>query len=295
MRLQVRRRSELVTVHENLLCASSSFFRSILQSRRQEISDECPLCLDALQPDVGELTYCSASCGGNFHYACIENWRKRTVVPDTTKCPLCRHIWIFPDALQVHNLQSVDSDAFDVYIEWLYRGRFEIGGALRSYYVTLVETYALGIQLNNSGFCKALLEAFIEGCIQQNRFPTPTAVTYIYTKTDHTSTLRRFLVSFFRQFNSELLQLVLEEWDKYPPAFTRDLFRAFAKGTEPDVEWDEDALKAKLCSLPAKDDDADDMPDMDDYDPEEEEDASDDDESEGAITDNGTSSNEEDY
>jgi hypothetical protein len=66
------------TVPEDLLCQSSVFFRDELQPKRKDVSGDCSICSELLQPNVEELTFCPESCGQNFHYDCIKMWKDQT-------------------------------------------------------------------------------------------------------------------------------------------------------------------------------------------------------------------------
>jgi hypothetical protein len=79
------------TIPENLLCQSSALFRDELQPKRKDVSGDCSICNEVLQPNVEELTFCSESCCQNFHYDCIEKWKNQT--ENKMQYPHCRSEW----------------------------------------------------------------------------------------------------------------------------------------------------------------------------------------------------------
>ena len=66
--------AELVNVQDEVV--------SEVRQRTREEQPECPICMDDLC-DGEDITYCSLSCGYNFHKLCFIRCKKDT-------CPMCR-------------------------------------------------------------------------------------------------------------------------------------------------------------------------------------------------------------
>lgn len=109
------------TIHADLLCRDSAYFRDLLQPNRRPVEGECSICHEDLLPHVEELTHCHASCGGNFHYICMVDWMQEAA-PQEATCPLCRHAYKDP-MYASHHLDNIDDRSFEMYVEWLYTGQ----------------------------------------------------------------------------------------------------------------------------------------------------------------------------
>jgi hypothetical protein len=111
------------TVHEDLLCAHSKFFKRSLQCLRKPLQDECSICTEPLDPNAEDITFCRSGCGQNFHEQCIDEWK--TSQSGQTTCPMCRKIW----KSDTNKLQTVDMKvnqcSIQLYVEWLYTGQLQ--------------------------------------------------------------------------------------------------------------------------------------------------------------------------
>ncbi|KAF2641207.1 hypothetical protein P280DRAFT_305241 [Massarina eburnea CBS 473.64] len=127
-RLHIGPSREIFTVHEDLICSKSSFFRRKLQPKRQDISGDCSICQEEMRVEGQDLTFCSTSCGGNFHYGCIEKWEERQGrVESGPNCPLCRKAWPAPTmSIVVYRIPKLNETAFQTYFDWLYKGTIGI-------------------------------------------------------------------------------------------------------------------------------------------------------------------------
>ena len=166
-----------------------------------------------MKPGVEELTHCSSNCGVNFHFSCLEEWKK--TAPHPVKCPLCRYEWKEP-SLNTHSLSKIEEDTFDMYIEGLYRKKILATSDkdVDERYERLVEAYAAGIYLKDEGFCNAVLHSILEACADANDYPAQRIVEMAYDQTDDTDescALRELLVDIYTIFacpSSALLPLM---------------------------------------------------------------------------------------
>lgn len=60
---------------------------------RREVEGDCPICFDPLGSSLAQLTYCSRTCGVNFHKACIQMWTRQSSQRGNPTCPACRQPW----------------------------------------------------------------------------------------------------------------------------------------------------------------------------------------------------------
>lgn len=70
-RFKTRDSKRHFTVHEDLLCASSKFFKARLHRNRKAIVGECSICTNGFDSKLDDITFCAA-CGQNIHDECIE-------------------------------------------------------------------------------------------------------------------------------------------------------------------------------------------------------------------------------
>lgn len=241
MQFDIGPSKEIFTVHENLVCLSP-YFRKILQHRRKNIEGDCPICHEKLDPSTKELTFCSASCGNNFHLACIEDWHEHA--SSGPQCPLCRQSWTPAGPWAgVHKLPSVDADGFEIYSEWLYSFYIPVtfnADALRC-------AYALGEQIDDKRFCRAIPSAVIARFVHIKKTPPIRYIKDVYRETVPGSPLRNLIVGVIAELPDTDLQTFFESCEMYPPEFTRDLLQALAgKRKEPAGPWEAEKLKAKL-------------------------------------------------
>jgi hypothetical protein len=105
------------SIHEDLLCANSEFFRQRFQKTRKAVEGECSICHEDLDPRKDDVTFCSSTCGQNVHVKCIEQWNG--IRPIHT-CPLCQRVWMPKSEPLVRLDAELDIDAVQMYLEWLY-------------------------------------------------------------------------------------------------------------------------------------------------------------------------------
>ncbi|KAF1923558.1 uncharacterized protein M421DRAFT_9508 [Didymella exigua CBS 183.55] len=246
VRLNIGQAEELFTLHEELIC-ESPFFRTILQPQRKVVEGDCPVCHEALDATRMELTYCSTSCGGNFHRACIDDWIACAAQGKlATACPLCRQPWADDDSnSDTHRLPTLDADAFDVFLTWLYAGSLPPDLQSRA----LINAHVLGEHVSAPEFCTSVVSALIGKCVKDGAVPHTSHVWTAYTGTSRGSMLRKAMVVLYLNLSADKFLDVLDDECRLLPDFKWDLLRALAaKRDDAVVGWDEDALKAEVLS-----------------------------------------------
>jgi hypothetical protein len=241
---------KIFIVHENLICVSP-YFRDILQPRRKTIEGTCSICHEVLDPNRKELTYCSKSCGNNFHLDCIRDWHEYTPSEETSKCPMCRQDWVRDEYWGgVYELPDINANAFHIYTEWLYKST--ISEEFDAF--ALMRAYLFGENdICDLEFCHDVLCAIIAMFL---RVKVSTAfIRRVYDLTNITSPLRAIVVGLYTQLPSADLILALSTWEPYQkgylPEFLADLARTLAlKGADPPVAWEYEVLKYKLLTCP---------------------------------------------
>jgi len=238
----------MFTVHTDLLCAKSPFFRTKLQPNRRPIEDDCSICQDEVELGRQELTFCK-SCGVNFHYRCIEEWKARAAEGEATTCPLCRQEWAQHRDFHGHLFSTINADAFETYFEWLYRSHIAVDdtGPDSSVVWDLFDAYLLGSRLEDWQFCSALLHAIIDFLVINDEYPDEKLVQHIYEKTSGPCPIRCFLVGLLVHLD-QTDWLEEDTWAELPAEFLRDMTLALLKRNPPGEEsWNEATLKARLC------------------------------------------------
>lgn len=241
-------------VHADLLCRSSAYFRRILQPNRRK-ADECSICQEKIRPRVEELTHCSAHCGVNFHFECLEEWKRTS--PSPVKCPLCRREWK-EVSLTRQNLPYTTQHDFEIYIEWLYRKRIlteydEDGDELDDRYEALVDAYGIGERFEDKGFCNAVLHAIIEACADTGTYPPLYIVRMVYDNTNEPCDLRNLLVEIYIKVVGSGMEME-DTFETSCIDFLRDLSRAlFKKIPVDDGDWSLADLKSFQTLRPMDD------------------------------------------
>lgn len=233
------------TVHEDLVCVSP-FFRNLLQPRRKTVEGDCVVCHEPLDPDVKQLTYCSTSCGNNFHLSCIELCQDVQV--GLFKCPLCRQDWKVAHPWGgVHTtLPNIHSEGFEVYTKWLYTSSISTDLDFHA----LRRAYCLGETLEHQDFCGDVLSAFVTQYVQFRVCPTINVVNDTYSETKSDSPIRKIIAGMYARISRvDLEAQVLARWDLYNSFFQRDLVKALAKiRAIPPVELNVEDQTARLLS-----------------------------------------------
>lgn len=243
-------KKELFTIHEDLVCVSP-FFRDIFQPRRKAIEGDCSICHELLNTSTKELTYCSTSCGGNFHRACMDEWttrqpRSASVVP---KCPLCRQEWNsgVETSRQPYHLPHVSSSAFSLFAEWSYRTCVPFDENADEAMHQLIEAHIFGTKIGNKDFCEDVLRALLTSCIEHRLYPGVKQIKRAYDNTAGFCRLRKFLVDLHTHLPKKSFGYVFKNWDGYPKVFLHALILTLlSKLGEKSVPWTLDALQAVL-------------------------------------------------
>jgi hypothetical protein len=197
----------LFVVGKESIC-TSNYFRNLLQPRRKAIEGNCPICQEALEEDVEErvkeLTYCTSSCGNNFHQACMDEWKRSKPTGALLQCPMCRQRW------DTYTIPAITPKAFLVYYHWLALTYIPLQPWNRDHiapgqkgpdYIELFEAYQLGVFLSEPKFSKAALQNIVRECKDTNVYPNWRAVDTTYAITSVSSPLRELLVEIYMQFD----------------------------------------------------------------------------------------------
>lgn len=238
---------EIFTVHENLICVSP-YFRHMLQPGRKTIEGDCSICHEVLGPKKKEPTYCSESCGNNFHMACIEDWHEYAASDRALKCPMCRQNWAHADTWGGnYDLPEINADAFDIYTEWLYKSSISKGFDPNA----LMRAYLFGeYNVCDPDFCHDVLCAIIATFVQMKTSVHVPFITRVYDSTNIGSPLRALMVGLYMQLPRDILVLAMKRHRTiFDSDFLADVVMALAlKGTDPPVGWKYAALKDKLVT-----------------------------------------------
>jgi hypothetical protein len=181
------------------LCNKSEFFRKKLQPKRKPFDDntDCNICPEKLEQGVKELTYCTAHCGNSFHYKCMERWKdEKCAAGQTVKCPFCRHNWAVEDnVITVHRFPNLNATTLSIFTDWLYHNRIAVediaSGVAQGQpdMEALIKAYVLGLHLEHSTFCQAVMEAPLESAEDASIYPGPVTIANTYNNTRKGSVL----------------------------------------------------------------------------------------------------------
>ncbi|KAI4955756.1 hypothetical protein J4E91_001617 [Alternaria rosae] len=212
------------TVHEDLLCTSSGYFKKELQSSRKVIEGECSICTEGML-DHSPITFCG-DCGQNFHTKCIQDWLDREET-----CPLCRLDWAFdenPARIDDFTLEECDPLSFDIYMQWLYTGIItsyphgDVENDVQRSFTQLIRAHIVGDSLQDARFLKALREEMIDHNLASNRLPGREGVVYAYDNASRTSKLWKFLAHLYAARASRNSP----SYEHYPTQFIHEVLQA---------------------------------------------------------------------
>ncbi|KAH7393860.1 hypothetical protein DE146DRAFT_757343 [Phaeosphaeria sp. MPI-PUGE-AT-0046c] len=116
LRLLVGPSKRQFTVHEDMRCTSSQYFKYRFDPRRKGIEGDCSICTESLCSHEEPLTWCK-TCGNNAHKKFIQDWTNRNKT-----CPMCRAPWAMRNIFDTIKLAEWKAEAFDAYVQWLYTG-----------------------------------------------------------------------------------------------------------------------------------------------------------------------------
>ncbi|CAO2656147.1 Nn.00g049500.m01.CDS01 [Neocucurbitaria sp. VM-36] len=152
------------TVHEDLLCANSKYFKDKLHKDRKAVEGECSICSEELDPKVDDITFCRAECGQNIHEKCMEAWKRSQGTRQAT-CPTCRKAWKqkTDDVILVD--EDLDRDAVQLYIDWLYSGKLHIYADMdradEEFDVQLLKAWVVSSKLIDFAFRYAIIAKYV--------------------------------------------------------------------------------------------------------------------------------------
>ena len=213
------------TVHEDLLCKSSGYFKKELQSSRKVVEGECSICTEGLL-GYSPITFCN-DCGQNFHTKCIQGWLDRE-----ESCPLCRLDWEVdenPAEIDDLALGECDPSSFDIYMQWLYTGIIpsyplgDVGIAGHGRFTQLIKAHIVGDSLQDARFLKALREEMIDYSLATNKLPGQDGVVYAHDNASRTSKLWKFLAHLYAMQAGRKTQ---RSYEHYPAQFIQELLQA---------------------------------------------------------------------
>ncbi|KAF2827381.1 hypothetical protein CC86DRAFT_393528 [Ophiobolus disseminans] len=174
VRFQVHNVDRRFTVHEDLICRTSAYFKNQLQKNRKPLHqdpsmEECCVCQDELDPIIADITYC-ITCGQNVHNSCIEKWKRTSNQPSGDRqpatCPMCRAHWKL-EPLLLKNLiidAVLDAEAIQIYLDWLYSSNVRISDnidrASDDFNVKLLKCWAVAEAVEDVSFRDAIVTTF---------------------------------------------------------------------------------------------------------------------------------------
>ncbi|OAK95111.1 hypothetical protein IQ06DRAFT_232464 [Phaeosphaeriaceae sp. SRC1lsM3a] len=257
-RLQIGNTKEPFTIHEELICSQSPYFRERLQKGRKPIEGECPICHENMNPTRTDITFCRVSCGANIHSDCLEKWKMQSsFLMRSTTCPMCRRMWQSERSEQTHTFLALSAKPFHCYYEWSYSrhiplstlksspNNIEAGWDMDA----LINAYSLGTRIQDNTFSKAVLQALCEVCQDEDRYPGGGSIALAYASTTDGSPLRKLLVDIYVLRAETSWFERDDEWRGYPPKFLTDLAMAFfnQRRVSNDCEEELEQLKDKYC------------------------------------------------
>jgi hypothetical protein len=231
-------RKSTFTVHEEILCSRSEFFKARLQRDRKPIEDKCAVCQEDFDCEKDNISFCK-SCGQNIHYACIDQWLCRK---GKKRCPFCRAAWICESKIQISKCPDLDSDGFDVYVKYIYGKAlptFKAGSDdMDEHLLVLIKAWTVGDKLSDQDFKDAIIKQMGSDISDQDHLPGLTPMKFLYKDAKKSSWLLR---SFFADAYALMHKYYKVSWyddldQPWAMAFLRDLTWHLLKARECEEE-----------------------------------------------------------
>ncbi|KAH8727051.1 hypothetical protein GQ44DRAFT_565109, partial [Phaeosphaeriaceae sp. PMI808] len=176
LRFKVSGIERYFTVHEDLICRTSTFFKTQAQPNRRQLGqvrdgEPCFVCFEDLNPITKDITYC-IRCGHNVHDNCIEEWkesaRQSGGFSTSPTCPMCRAKWKDDTSLKSLSIgQKLDPEAVQAYLDWLYSDTLYISNTIDSnsdtFNVTLLKCWAVANAAEDRTFRDTVISTFFTG------------------------------------------------------------------------------------------------------------------------------------
>lgn len=246
LELQIGAKKVPFSVHEDLLCSQSGYFKLRFQKNRRDIEGDCPICQEEVESVIADVTYCK-ECGQNLHTACMSKWLR-----NSKTCPMCRAEWMTKTACPTTKYTALDPEAFEVYYQWLYSARFPIYNADKkdpdARCLRLLKSHLLGSKLDDAIFQKAVVKEIIRTALSNTAVIRCTAVRYAYKSTTGPCILREFMVDMY----AICAPSTSLKDESFPHEFVRDLAQALLDSRR---EEKRDAKERLTSYLESEDDD----------------------------------------
>ncbi|KAF1843705.1 uncharacterized protein K460DRAFT_342150 [Cucurbitaria berberidis CBS 394.84] len=220
VQFKIKNCSRHFTLHEDLICANSKYFKERLQKDCKAIKEGCAICHEQLDPKVDDITFCRAKCGQNVHENCIEECKTSETGRDT--CPMCRKNWKnkTEDPIIVEN--DLDRDAVQIYIDWLYTGTLHIDENINrgkdDFNLVLLKAWKVATILKDWNFMYAIIAEYIGTMEDGSNAGFWVSSTKYAFEDENIKSMQIFVIDAFLVYMRDDW---FETWaSKFPPTFT---------------------------------------------------------------------------
>ncbi|EDU49262.1 hypothetical protein PtrSN002B_006840 [Pyrenophora tritici-repentis] len=252
----------------DLICRTSSFFKSQVQNKRKPVSptDKCCFCLEALDPITSDISFC-VQCGQNVHEVCMEDWRRSYYLDPNKEAPLtylmCRASWTNDQLLSYLAVEKeLDAEAVHIYLDWPYTSTLHIRSTLSrdtdAFNLVILKLWAVASAVEDTTFKAIVITTFFE---QSRSVFTTESVKWAFVERKCDDEIRDFVLTvaltylypgWFRiwgdlwpdEYVRELADMAMTTWKERKSI--GDLSKMWAEklGTESDDD-EEEGLVAK--------------------------------------------------
>ncbi|KAF1920648.1 hypothetical protein BDU57DRAFT_561827 [Ampelomyces quisqualis] len=232
VRFRVSNIDKRFIVHEDLICHTSTLFKTKLQKNRRirksssSAFEECCICQDDLNPITKDITYC-ITCGKDIHDICIEKWKRTAAQREGGRtlptCPMCRAPWKNEPLLKHLNLhENLDADAVQIYIDWMYSSAIRVPSSITrntdAFNVMLMKCWAVASAVQDMAFRNAVIYAFFT--VAEARFWGST-VHWAFVEGNANAEIKDFVMEIFMNFTNP--GWFKRHGAKWPGVFVRSL------------------------------------------------------------------------
>ncbi|KAH5589137.1 hypothetical protein HBI45_223650 [Parastagonospora nodorum] len=198
------------TVHEDLICRTSTLFKKELQNNRKIVehaaeAEECCICQEVLDPTIKDIAYC-VKCGQDIHDCCIEQWKRSSTTPikpgavrPLPKCPMCRADWKTEPLIKSLALNDkLDAEAVQRYLDWLYSGLLHIPATMSRktevFNLALIKCWAVAITMEDKCFKNVVVRTFFSEVTAQFWFES---VRWAFANGGAKDEIKEFVIDVF--------------------------------------------------------------------------------------------------
>ena len=221
---KIRSTRRWFSVHEDLICQHSGYFKAKLQKGRNTVEGECRICHEELETNTDDIVFCRARCGQNIHQHCLDAWKSSQ--DGALTCPICHHQWQVAVQKNVLLDGGLDQTAVQMYQDWLYTGEIRIDEDTLTpdceQSTVMLKAWTVATTLQDQNFQHAVVAEMLAKPFN----PSSSYAEYAFYESDDEE-MRDFIIDWFVTFIEPAF--FEEQAQEFPPPFVLGLGEALLR------------------------------------------------------------------